>query len=130
MVTTYPPPKWEFAIYRSLKSLIFSNESERSFPQHCILSSTTLQSRSLPLIPLKMWKIPSVFLLEKCSFLWVKFSIVSYKQEMRKSFCRETANKINILKHQKHWNLIHTWSEIGHCHLCMKGQLKLCLQSI
>ena len=26
-----------------------SNKSERSFPQHCILSSTTLHSRSLPL---------------------------------------------------------------------------------
>ena len=26
-----------------------SNESERSFPQHCILSSTTLHSRPLPL---------------------------------------------------------------------------------
>ena len=37
-------------IYRSLKSLFVSNESERSFPQHCILSSTTLHSRSLPLI--------------------------------------------------------------------------------
>ena len=29
--------------------LYVSNESERSFPQHCILSSITLHSRSLPL---------------------------------------------------------------------------------
>ena len=29
--------------------LYVSNESERSFPQHCILSSTTLHTRSLPL---------------------------------------------------------------------------------
>ena len=31
------------------KVLYVSNESERSFPQHCILSSTTLHSRSVPL---------------------------------------------------------------------------------
>ena len=33
-----------------LKVKYVSNESERSFPQHCILSSTTLHSRSLPLM--------------------------------------------------------------------------------
>ena len=32
-----------------LKKFNVSNKSERCFPQHCILSSTTLHSRSLPL---------------------------------------------------------------------------------
>ena len=37
-------------IYRSSKSLMcLMNPKERSFPQHCILSSTTLHCRSLPL---------------------------------------------------------------------------------
>ena len=37
-------------IYRSLKSLICLKWIRRSFPQHCIPSSTTLHSRSLPLV--------------------------------------------------------------------------------
>ena len=37
-------------IYRSLKSLIcLKYKSKRRFPQYCILSSSTLHSRSLPL---------------------------------------------------------------------------------
>ena len=37
-------------IYRSLKSLIcLKYKSKRKFPQYCILSSSTLHSRSLPL---------------------------------------------------------------------------------
>ena len=39
-----------------------SNESERSFPQHCILSSTTLHSRSLPLINFSIY-VKSITLL-------------------------------------------------------------------
>ena len=35
-----------FILFYVLKSLY---ESERSFPQHCILNSNTLHSRSLPL---------------------------------------------------------------------------------
>ena len=57
ILKTYPPPKvgvlnveFKLRIYRSLKSLIcLKNEFKRSFPQHCILSSTTLHSRSVPL---------------------------------------------------------------------------------
>ena len=42
----------------------------------------------------KMWKIPSFFYPKV--FISVSISIVSYKQEMRKSFCRETANENTI----------------------------------
>ena len=40
------------------KVLYVSNESERSFPQHCILSLTTLHSRSLPLNDAQNFKFP------------------------------------------------------------------------
>ena len=55
--------------------LYVSNESEKSFPQHCILSSTTLHSRSLPLI----LKISLLFLSKKVTFAekqQIKFSAI------------------------------------------------------
>ena len=48
--------------FTDLKKVLYvSNESERSIPQHCILSSTTLHSRSVPLRYIKNDNIFSFF---------------------------------------------------------------------
>jgi len=62
------------------------------------------------LIWFKVWKILSFFWLEKCFFLWVSPLLVLSKKGAT-HFRRETANEINSLKKQKHWYLIHTWSD-------------------
>ena len=54
------------------------------------------------------------------------FSIYCYKQEML-TFTENWQMKIkkNSLKKHTHGYVIHTWSDIEHCHLCMEGHLKL-----
>ena len=52
----------------------------------------------------------TVVLLTRQVFISVIFSIVSYKQEMRKS-PRETTNKNKQFKAPKNWYLIHTGSD-------------------
>ena len=54
----------------------------------------------------KNWNKPSIFWLEKCLFLWIFPLLLIYK-EYASHFRREIANE----KEQKHWNLIHIWSD-------------------
>ena len=65
-------------------------------------------------------------------FISVSFSIAFYKKEMRAShFRRETANetKIGIKFILDQTKLSRLPLEIGHCHLCIEGHLKLYLQT-
>ena len=58
-----------------------------------------------------MWKISSISLTWKV-FIFMSFSIAFYKKKLRKSLSRRNANeKKNSLNKQKHWYLIHTWSD-------------------
>ena len=69
--------------------------------------------RLKPLIWSKMWKILSFSRLEKCHYSDY-FSIVSGKQEMRKSHLQEKQQlKINSLKKSKQGYIIQTWSDIA-----------------
>ena len=69
-------------------------------------------------------------------FISVKFSITYHKQGTGKDHFRGEIVKINSLQEQKHWFLIHTWSDkafkdtvVNHAlHLCMEGHWKLRLQ--
>ena len=51
--------------------------------------------------------------LTQCLFLWVSLCsiVVLINKECASHFRREPTNEINSLKKQKHWYLIHTWSE-------------------
>ena len=57
-----------------------------------------------------MWKIPS-FCPTGIVFISVSFSIASQKQEIQVTLAEKSQMKLNSLKKQKHWYLIHTWSD-------------------
>ena len=62
----------------------------------------------------------AVFLTQKV-FISVNFWIVSYQQEMLKSFCRIPQIKINSLNKQKHGFLIRFWSDKDKGYRCKSG---------
>ena len=79
-----------------------------------------------------------LFLTRICLLLWVS-PLLLINMKCASHLCRETANENKQVKEANTWisnsyliekKLLRVPMEIGHCHFCMEGRLKLRLQSL
>ena len=126
----YGSTHWNF-------KLLFIHEDFFQFSKLILLLiKKGCKGRTLNLI--KNMEDDFLFLTRICLLLWVS-PLLLINMKCASDLCRETANENKQVKEAKTWisnsyliekKLLRVPMEIGHCHFCMEGRLKLRLQSL